>query len=133
MNLRTKLIAACSVVALGFGPMLGVVHAQEASPVPNQEQPSAEAPSFSDEKLKSFAVAFLEVSKITQEYQPQLEGAKTPEDQQRVQSEASDKMVNAVESSEGISVEEYTQIIQAAQTDPELAQKINGHITEAAQ
>lgn len=41
-------------------------------------------------------------------------------------------MVEAVNESDGITVDEYNQIIQAAQTDPELAQRINSHISEAA-
>ena len=131
MTLNRTLLAGLSALALGFGASLGAAAAQEAAPAPEMEAPAA-APSLGDDKLKSFAVAFLEVNKLTQEYQPQIAAAGTPEDQQRLRQEAGEKMVEAVNDAEGISVDEYNMIIQAAQTDPELAQRINGHITEAA-
>lgn len=132
MTLNKTLLAGLSALALGFGASLGAVAAQEAAPTPEVEAPAAAAPSLDDDKLKSFAMAFLEVNKLTQEYQPQIAAAGTPEDQQRLQQEAGEKMVEAVNDAEGISVDEYNMIIQAAQTDPDLAQRINGHITEAA-
>lgn len=41
-------------------------------------------------------------------------------------------MEQAVEKTDGISVDEYNQIIQSAQTDEALAQKLNGMIGETA-
>ena len=131
MTLNKTLLAGLSALAFGLGASLGVAAAQETAPAPEMEAPAA-APSVDDDKLKSFAVAFLEVTKVTQEYQPQIAAAGTPEDQQRLQQEAGERMVEAVNEADGITVDEYNMIIQAAQTDPELAQKINGHITEAA-
>src|SRR5690606_18820546 len=93
---------------------------------------AATAPAVDDSKLESFAVAFIEVTKVTQSYKPQIDAASTPEDQQRLQQEAGKRMVEAVNESDGITVDEYNQIIQAAQTDPELAQRINSHISDAA-
>lgn len=136
MTLNKTLLSGLSALAIGFGAALGTAGAQDAAPAPapapQTEMPAAEAPQVDDEKLKSFAVAFLEVTKVTQSYQPQIESAGTPEDQQRLRQEAGEKMVEAVNDAEGITVDEYNMIIQAAQTDPELAQRINGHITEAA-
>jgi predicted glycoside hydrolase/deacetylase ChbG (UPF0249 family) len=109
------------------------VHAQQTTPAPELQTPPTDAASFSDDTLKSFADAFLEIASISQEYQPQLEGAGTPEEQQRVRTEAGGRMLEAVEGTEGISVEEYNQIMEAAQGDPELAQRINTHITDATQ
>lgn len=132
MIINKKLLAGLASLALGAAPMVGVVHAQEAAPAPQVETPAAQAPALDDAKLQSFAVAFLEVAKVSQTYQPQIEAAGSTEDQQRLQQEATEKMVEAVNASEGITVEEYNTIIQAAQTDPELAQRINTHITQAA-
>lgn len=133
MTFNKTLLSGLSALAIGLGASLGVANAQDdAAPAPQMEAPAAApAPAMDDEKLKSFAVAFLEVTKVTQSYQPQMEGA-SPEDQQRLQQEAGEKMVEAVSEADGISVDEYNMIIQAAQTDPDLAQRINGHITAAA-
>lgn len=42
-------------------------------------------------------------------------------------------MEKAVNDTNGISVDEYNQIIQSAQTDEALAQKLNGMIGQASQ
>ena len=141
MSLNRILLSGLSALAIVTGTVLGAANAQDAAPqtpppaeaAPQTEAPAAAAPAMDDTKLKSFAVAFLEVTKVTESYKPQIEAASgNAEDQQRLQQEAGEKMVEAVNSAEGISVDEYNTIIQAAQTDPDLAQKINGHITEAA-
>lgn len=136
MNLTRTMLPGLAALAFGFGAALGTANAQDAAPEPapepQMEMPAGTAPDLSDEKLKSFAVAFLEVSRINQTYQPQLQAADSPEDEQRLRQQAGADMIQAVDSSQGISVEEYNMIIQAAQVDPELAQRINGHITEAA-
>lgn len=136
MNLNRTFLAGLSAIALGLGASLSSVSAQEAAPAApaasETQAPAAAAPNVDDAKLKSFAVAFLEVSEVTQEYQPQIAAAGSAEAQQKLQQEAGKKMVEAVSKADGISVEEYNSIIQAAQANPELAQRINGHITEAA-
>ena len=131
MTLNKTLLAGLSALALSLGASLGVANAQQAAPLPEVQAPAAAAPQVNEEKLKSFAVAFLEVSKVTQEYQPQISAA-APEEQQRLQQEAGKKMMDAVEGADGITVEEYNTIIQSAQADPELAQRINTHIAAAA-
>lgn len=137
MNLTRTMAPGLAALAFGFAAALGAANAQDAAPAPAPESPQMEmpadsAPELSEEKLKSFAVAFLEVSRINQTYQPQIQAAGSPEDEQRIRQQAGADMIQAVDSSQGISVEEYNMIIQAAQVDPELAQRINGHITEAA-
>lgn len=134
MTLNKTLLSGLSALAIGFGMSLGIAGAQDAAPVPAPQSaaPAAEAAPADDAKLKSFAVAFIEVARVSQSYQPQIESAATPDDQQRLRQEAGEKMVEAVSEADGITLDEYNTIIQAAQTDPELAQRINGHITEAA-
>ena len=130
--MTVKLLAAVGFAAIGLAFGTIGAGAQEAAPAPQMEAPAAApAADVDDTKLKSFAVAFLEVAKVNQVYQPQIEAAK-PEDQQRLQQEAGQKMIEAVNASDDITVDEYNEIIQAAQTDPDLAQRINTHITEAA-
>jgi len=94
--------------------------------------PSPDASQFDENKLRSFAVAYLEVSKVAQQYQPQLQATTDPGEQQRIQSEATDSMVQAVESADGITVDEYNTIASNAQSDPNLAQQINTLVQEAA-
>ena len=99
-------------------------------------QPSVQAPeaasNYPDTKLKSFAVAFLQVDKVTKEYLPRLKQASSEDEQKKIRSEASGEMVKAVEGASDISVEEYNSIAKSAQTDPKLANKLTGYIREAA-
>ena len=137
MILTRTFMFGLSSLAIGLGAAISVATAQDAAPVETpapqmQQAPATQAASVDDAKLKSFAVAFLEVTKVTRSYQPMIEAADTPDAQKQLREEASQKMVETVNDAQGISVEEYNMIIQAAQTDPELAQRINSRITEAA-
>jgi hypothetical protein len=87
-------------------------------------------PNVSTEQLKSFAVASLEVERISQEYAPKLQAAKTPEDQEAVRREATGKMVDAVQK-KGLSVEDYRRIAIAARANPELARQITTYRQQA--
>ena len=132
MTLNKTLLSGLSALAFGLGASLSLAGAQDAAPQPPAEtQAPAAGAQTDDTKLKSFAVAFIEVAKVSQSYQPQISAAGTPEDQQRLRKEAGEKMVEAVDEADGITLDEYNTIIQAAQTDPELARRINGHLAEA--
>lgn len=126
MTFRNSIAAACAAAAFAISAPVSAL-AQETLPAPIETP----AVSVTDETLQSFAMAFIEVARISQEYQPQLQTA-APEDQERVRMEAGERMVEAVEAVDGISVDEYQQIMAAAQTDPELAQRINAQITQMA-
>ena len=77
-----------------------------AAPAPlfAQEAPAESPAAFSDTDVASFAKAAVKVQIISQE--------------------AQEKMIQAIESTEGLSIDTYNAIVQASQTDPELAAKI---------
>ncbi len=130
-RLSTLAFAAAALIA---GP-IAAAHAQtEAPQAPSTMEAPAAAPtaSYDDGKLQSFVVAFLQVDQINRTYAPQLAAAGSEEEQQQVRQQAGEAMVGAVENSCGITVEEYNQIIETAQGNPELAQQINTMIQEAA-
>lgn len=139
MSLRKSSKFTLGVIgAMASALFAGHAFAQNQTTEPQAAQPSIEAPAdgeaaFSDDQLKSFAVAYLEVDKITKEYLPKLKEATDTTAQQKVREEAGAKMVEAVQGSGGISVDEYNQIAQSAQTDPELANKITSYIREAGE
>ncbi|MCO6390410.1 DUF4168 domain-containing protein [Aliihoeflea aestuarii] len=118
------LSAALGVSAMALTPAL----AQETMEAPVEAPAGA---TYDEGKLQSFVVAFLQVDEINRTYAPQLQEAESEEAQGTVREEASQEMMQAVESVEGITVEEYGQIIQQAQTDPALAEQINGYIQQA--
>lgn len=122
---RAAMLAmAMSAGAVGIAPAL----AQEAEAPAAAPAPAAE---YDDAKLQSFVVAFLQVDQINRTYATQLQEAEGEEAQNEVRAKASEEMVRAVEATDGITVEEYGSIIQQAQTDPDLAQRINEQIQQA--
>ena len=69
---------------------------------------------------------------MKEQYTERFRQAPSDDEKQKVQVEATQQMEQAVDQTDGISVDEYNQIIQTAQTDEALAQKLNGMIGEAA-
>ncbi|EIM77490.1 hypothetical protein A33O_03428 [Nitratireductor aquibiodomus RA22] len=132
MILRTGLrtVAAAFTISAGAA-MISPALAQDAVPSPSPA-PQAQAQSFDDQKLQAFTVAFLAVSGVKEQYTERFRQAPSEDEKQKVQVEATQEMEQAVDKTEGISVDEYNQIIQSAQTDEALAQKLNGMIGEAA-
>jgi hypothetical protein len=92
--------------------------------------PAAAAASISDQELKTFAVAALEVRKINDSYRPRYQSADTPAAKEQVQKEATDKMA-AVVTQKGLSVDKYNQIVRVAQADPEIAKQIDNYARSA--
>jgi hypothetical protein len=142
----SRSVLALSVAALVAGPAASAFAQTDVQPQPaapmeapateapaTMEAPAAPAASIDDAKIESFVVAFLQVDEINRSYAPQLQAAGSEEEQQEVRQQAGEAMVQAVESAQGITVEEYNTIIETAQTDPGLAQQINEKIRAAAQ
>lgn len=128
LHSRAMLAAVGMTVAAAFSaPAFAQTDTQQTEP--SMQEKTAPSESFDDAKLESFAVAFLQVDKVRQEYTPKMQSA-SEGDQQKIQTEAGQKMIKAVEDAEGISVDEYNTIIQSAQADPELAQRVNNVIQD---
>jgi len=120
-------VAAGLLAGVAFAPL---ALAQETT---QPSEPAIEAPAVTEEKLQSFAVAFVEVEKIKQQYTQRLQEAASETEQQQIQNEAGERMLQAVEATDGISLDEYNQIIQSAQADPNLAQRVTDAIGQASQ
>jgi hypothetical protein len=96
-------------------------------PAPQVQQP---APSYSEDELKTFAVAALEVLRINDLYLPKLKMAATPEEQQQVEKTATDEMVKAVQK-QGLTVDKYKEIMTHAEANPEIADRVMKHMKAA--
>jgi hypothetical protein len=126
-------LSAAVFSLLAFSPASAVDMAQ-AQQQPAQAQPQgqpqgqpggsgATAP-VSDQKIEAFAVAYLQVDKVRQEYSAKIGATKDEAAKQQLQEEAKKQMVDTVQASPDISVEEYSSILTAAQSDPALAKKV---------
>ena len=134
MNSRSRyvIMSFCTALATGWP---GTAPAQNTTPgtpqpTPQLQQPAQPAPNFSDEELKTFAVAALEVLRINDLYLPKLKRATTPEEQQQVEKTATDEMVKAVQN-QGLTVDKYKEIMTHAEANPEIANRVMKHMKAA--
>ncbi len=133
MKLNGMLLKSTVIAALVAAPV-APVRAQTmqddpaATEAPAQAAPETrpETPStgFSEDELTSFVDAAMEVQAVQQDYMAQIEAAPEDAERQALVQEAQQEMANAVEETEGMDVQTYNEIGQAAQTNPELNERI---------
>jgi hypothetical protein len=80
------------------------------------------APEISDQKLDAAASAVKLLSDVRDAYQQRIDAA-APSDRERIADERISAMIRAV-TDQGLSVQEYSSIIEVAQSDPEVREKI---------
>lgn len=119
-------LAAFTAAGLAFGGVL-------AGPLVAEQAQAQENASFSDEKLRSFATAAVKLSQIRSEYQAQMGNAENDEERQALTQQTNEQMAQAVQETDGISVEEYNEIASASRSNPEVAEKVETYMEEAAQ
>lgn len=119
-------IGFCAVTLAAAGLALAAPASAQAqtpsTPAPSAK-PSRPAPAdISEKKLDATAKAVKNVSTIRDSYEQKL--VQAPADQKaKLADEASDAMMKAV-TEQGLSVEEYTSIIEVAQNDPTVRNKL---------
>lgn len=86
------------------------------------QQPS-ESIEVSDADLDKAANAYMEITEIREGFQETLAGVSDPEKAQELQEQAGEAMVEAVENN-GLDVQAYNQIMEAAQVDEDLRNKL---------
>ena len=118
---KTRLLLAvlCTGLLLGFS----VQHVSFAQAVPN---PAAQV---DDQNLRNFAKVYVQVEKIRQEYEPRAKGAANPDEGKQIQEEAKTKFRDAL-TKEGMTEENYSQIVQVARADEGVRKKVLQMIAE---
>jgi hypothetical protein len=82
-------------------------------------------PEFSDQQLESFVVAALAVDKLIREWNPRIQAAEDKTQAAQLREQANGELVEIVARTDGITVEQYQQIVQAAKADPDLKARID--------
>ena len=80
---------------------------------------------FSDQQLESFVVAALAMDEVIREWNPRIQAAENEEQAAQLREEANAALMETISKADGITIDEYQEIGQAAQNDPELAARIN--------
>jgi hypothetical protein len=118
--MRLSIIAA-AMLAAGWLLSPPAVNAQAQQP-----SVSEPAPEISDQKLDATAAAIIRVAVLKEEYQQRINNA-PPAEKERLAGEAMTALVKAV-TDQGLAVEEYSSILEVAQTNPEVREKIRQRI-----
>lgn len=118
------------VAALGLATAAVSAPHMAAAASERQQLAQAQAASYSDEKLQAYAIAFIEVEKISVEYRDKIRGVESDEERAKITEETSKEMTEKVEDTPGITVLEYNEITQASTQDQALAEKIYAYVDE---
>lgn len=115
------------VLALCLGVLaLGPAHAQtEQQQPPQPQQQQMQQSEYTEEQLESFVDAAVAVNDLIEDWRPRITAAESEEQAAQLREQANEELAEAIEQTEGMSLEEYQQIGQAAQADPELSERIN--------
>jgi|SRR5262245_39203197 len=106
---------------LALGPTVNAQTQSEPRALPTTPGPSSPSASIPENKLDAAAAALKSVSMVKQEYEQRI--AQAPEsDKSRLANEGKQALTNAV-TDNGLSLAEYTAILQVAQNDPAVAKK----------
>jgi Domain of unknown function (DUF4168) len=120
----TVLMRSLSAAVLMAGwcwsvPIANAQNTQRETPSPGLPTP---APNITDQKLDAAAAALESVAGLQKTYRQRLADAPQT-DKERIVAEANAALSKAV-SDQGLSVEEYSSILEVAQNDPEVRGKI---------
>lgn len=124
MKLNRLLSTALLAAAMAMSPVLG-------AQVSAQDQTEGAAIVSQDGKLDAFIVAALAVSETRQRYIERLEAETDEAAQMEIVQEADEAILEVLNTSPDITVEEYVAIGEAAAADPELAAQIDARFAEA--
>jgi hypothetical protein len=97
-----------------------LANAQIQLPSPGSSEQTPK--NISDQKLDAAAAALEQVASVKKDYQRLIKAA-DPSDRNRIAEEAHNALLKAV-TDQGLSVEEYTSILEVAQNDPDVREKI---------
>jgi len=128
MMMRGFMRPAAAILLIGLGLLsIPAASAQVQSPSPDLRDPS---PNIPDHKLDATAAAIEQVASLKQDYQQRIAAA-APSDKERILNEAINALAKAV-TDQGLSVDEYDSILQVAQNDPDIREKIRQRIRPSA-
>src|SRR6266481_445204 len=123
MRVFTRSLAA-AILTAGCYLSIHPVNVLAQSPPPG---PSTSAPDLSDQKLNAVAAALERVASLRNDYRQRIAEAEAPSEKARIAAEANKELTKVV-TEQGLSVEEYTSILDAARDNPEIRDKLFQHV-----
>lgn len=114
-----RLLTVVAAAAFGLAPALAV-----AAPAPEvqTQQPGMSNGSIPDGTIGKAGAALHDVAKVQEKYQGKFQSA-SPSEKQGLSAQANAEAVQAIQS-HGLSVQEYSNVIRTAQTNPQVKQRL---------
>ncbi len=93
-----------------------------------QSETETETASYDEAEIDAFAEAVIQITEIRNSYAGELQGAEGQEEQQQIMQQANAEMQSAIEAVDGLSVDQYLEIAEAAAQDDALTKRIGESI-----
>jgi GTP1/Obg family GTP-binding protein len=120
---RMGMLAATLVVAtIVAAPALGQQGGGNAA-APQPPGAAAQKDQLSDATVQKVGKALRQAATIRQQYSDRAQATKSQEQQQQLTEQAQGDMIKAI-NDQGLSVQQYNQVIQMAQADPSLKERL---------
>lgn len=120
---------AAMALALAAAPLMAIA-TQPAAAQEMGDYATGGAADYSSAELDAFTTALMEVSVVREKYSPMLQSAQTEEQQAAIIEEANAEMMEAIEATDGMTMESYLEIAQAASEDEALNDRIVSRLQE---
>jgi len=127
MRLKLSPFAAAVAAVTLLSPLAASAQTQATPPPASAAAPAAKT-AVSDQQITQAAVAMQKVMTIRQTYNQRMDQAK-PEDRGRIAEEGQTAMKKAV-ADQGLSVDQYNSILQLAQNDPNVREKLLSRVPQ---
>jgi hypothetical protein len=120
--MREFRIAAIAAAMLAAGVASGWA-AQKSTVTQQPQADTAQEGAVPDALVHKVGAALRQTATIRQKYTQRAQAASTPEQKQALSSQVETEMMRAI-SDQGLSLQQYNQVIQMAQADPALKQRV---------
>jgi len=127
MTFRKTAAAATSALALTLAAAPALVLSSGTASA------QVAADEYSAEDIDAFVEAFVEVNDVRTAYAQQLQETEDEAEQRVIIQDGNAAIVDAIDGVDGMDVELYTAILEAAGSDEDLSQRINRRVDDAIQ
>jgi len=119
---RTAVLAAAFVATTAAMPVLAQQSGTSPTP-PSAPGATIKQGDLSDATVQKVGAVLRQTTTIREKYAERAQAVKSPQEEQALAAQAQSEMVQAV-NDQGLSVQQYNQVIQMAQADPALKQRL---------
>lgn len=137
--IRRCALVACVIalsIGLGVAPITAAPSANAASvSVPEPLPPSRsslDASAISSEKISQFVSAYLQVVDLLEQREGDLQAAETESESLQMQREIQAEAMELIQA-EGLTLQEYLQLLGLANIDPEFGERVAAQLQEATE